>query len=187
LYHILLTFGALLTFIQEILRRSMDLAVVMEAPQCTWDNETGILTTPQDNQVEGILSDVCSLPFFQDILAVTRVVEVSKSGRKKEHTAPEMCFRLGGYYSVETIHGANDGKYTKTTEPGTEPGFDGTKASAAAPATDDQPVIELGQTDGSSSGEESDGESGDVFFSGSSSLLTSSGEDGQASQPASNG
>ncbi len=62
-----------------------------EAPQCTWDNETGILTTPQDNQVEGILSDVRSLPFFQDVLAVTHVAEVSKSGRKKGHTAPEMC------------------------------------------------------------------------------------------------
>jgi hypothetical protein len=186
LYHVLPTFGALLTFIQEILHWSMDPAVVMEAPQCTWDNETGILTTPQDNQVEGILSDVCSLPFFQDVLAVTRVAEVSKSGRKKKHTAPEMCFRLGGDCSVQTIHGANDGKYMKTTEPGTEPGF-GTKAFADAPATANQPVIELNQTDGSSSGEESDGESGDVSSSGSSSLLTSSGEDGQASQPASSG
>jgi hypothetical protein len=49
LYHVLPTFGALLTFIQEILRRSMDSAVAMEAPLCTWDNETGILMTPQEN------------------------------------------------------------------------------------------------------------------------------------------
>ncbi len=186
LYHVLPTFGASLTFIQEILRWSMDPAVVMEAPQCTWDNETCILTTPQDNQVEGILSDVCSLPFFQDVLAVTRAAEVSKLGRKKEHTAPEMCFRLGGNRSVQTIHGANDRKYTKTTKPGAELDF-GTKAAAAAPATANQPVIELDRTDGSSSGEESDGESGDVSSSGSSSLLTSSGEDGQASQLASSG
>jgi hypothetical protein len=183
LYHILPTFGTSLTFIQEILRWSMDPAVVMGAPQCTWDNETGILTTPQDNQVEGILSDVCSLPFFQDVLAVTRAAKVSKSRRKKEHTAPEMCFRLGGDCSVQTIYGANDGKYTKTTKLGAEPGF-GTKASAAAPATADQPGIELDQTNGSSSGEESDRESGDVSSSGSSSLLTSNDEDGQASQPA---
>jgi hypothetical protein len=186
LYHILPTFGASLTFIQETLHRSMDPVVVMGAPQCTQDNETGILTTPQDNQVEGILSDVRSLPFFQDVLAVTRATEVSKLGRKKEHTAPEMCFRLGGNCSVQTIHGANDRKYTKTTKPGAELGF-GTKASAAAPATADQPVIELDQTNGSSSGEESDGESGDVSSSGSSSLLTSSGEDGQASHPAGKG
>jgi hypothetical protein len=53
-----------------------------------------------------------------------------------------------------------------------------------APATANQLVIELNQTNGSSSGEESDGESGNVSSSGSSSLLTSSGEDGQASLPA---
>ncbi len=86
---------------------------------------------------------------------MTRAAEVSKSGRKKEHTAPEMCFRLGGDCSVQTIHGANDGKYTKTTKPCAELGF-GTKASAAAPATANQPVIELNQTNGSSSREESD-------------------------------
>jgi hypothetical protein len=103
-------------------------------------------------------------------------------GRKKEHTAPEMCFRLGGDLSVQTIHGANDGKYTKTTEPGTEPGF-GTKASAATPATANQPVIELDQTNGFSSNE-SEEESNDESSTGSSSLLTSSDEGGQASQPA---
>jgi hypothetical protein len=49
LYHVLPTFGASMPFIQEIICRSMDPAVIMEAPLCTWDNKTGILTTPQDN------------------------------------------------------------------------------------------------------------------------------------------
>jgi hypothetical protein len=131
LYHVLPTFGALLTFIQEILRWSMDPAVAMDAPLCTWDNETGILTTPKDNQIDGILSYVCSLPFFQDILAVTRVVEGRKSGRKNKQTAPDMCFRLGGNCSIQTIHGANDGKYTTTTKPSALPSI-GTQASTAA-------------------------------------------------------
>ena len=117
---------------------------------------------------------------------MTCVAEVSKLGRKKEHIAPDMCFRLGGNCSIQTIHGANDRKYTKTTKPGIEPDF-GTKASAAAPATANQPVIELDQTNSSSSKEESGGESGDDSSSGSSSLLTSSGGDGQASQPAGQG
>ena len=73
---------------------------------------------------------------------MTRAAEGSKSGRKKEHTAPEMCFGLGGDCSVQTIHGANDGKYTKPTKPGVEPGF-GTKASAAAPATADSQLLNL--------------------------------------------
>jgi hypothetical protein len=82
---------------------------------------------------------------------VIGAAEGSKLGRKKEHSAPEMCFRLGGDCSVQTIHGTNDGKYTQTTEPCVEPGF-GTKASTAAPATANQLVIELNQTNGSSTG-----------------------------------
>jgi hypothetical protein len=89
----------------------MDPAIVMEAPLCTWDNENGILTTPQDKQIDGILSDVCSLPFFQDVLAVACAAEGGKSGRKKDHTAPKMCFKLGRNCSIQTIHGENDGKH----------------------------------------------------------------------------
>ncbi len=117
---------------------------------------------------------------------MTCAAERSELGRKKEHTAPKMCFKLGGDCSVQTIHGANDGKYAKTTEPGAEPGV-GTQASASKPATADQPVIELDQTDSSSSKDESDGESSDESSSRSSSLSTSSDEDGQASQPAGSG
>jgi hypothetical protein len=181
LYHVLPTFGASLTFIQEILCWSMDPAVAMEAPLCTWDNKTGILKTPQDNQIDEILSDVCFLPFFQDVIAVTCAVEGSKTGRKKDHTAPKMCFKLGGNHSIQTIHGANDRKYAKTTKPGAELGV-GTQASAAAPATANQPVIELDQTNSSSSKDVSDGESGDESSSRSSSMSISSDEDGQASQ-----
>jgi hypothetical protein len=54
----------------------------------------------------------------------------------------------------------------------------GTQASAAASATADQLVIELDNTDGSSSKEESDGGSDDESFLGSSSLSTSSDEGG---------
>ena len=47
LYHVLPTFGASPTFIQEILRWSMYLAIVLEVPQCTWDSKTGILQPPR--------------------------------------------------------------------------------------------------------------------------------------------
>ncbi len=73
---------------------------------------------------------------------MTHAAEGGKLGRKKEHTAPKMCFKLGGDRSVKTIHEANNGKHTKPTKPGTELGI-GTQASTAVPATADQPVIEL--------------------------------------------
>jgi hypothetical protein len=81
---------------------------------------------------------------------VTCTAEGSKSGRKKEHAAPKMCFKLGSNCSIQTIHGANNGNHAKPTKPGAEPGI-GTQASAAAPAKADQPVIELDQTNGSTS------------------------------------
>ena len=161
----------------------MDPAVAMDPPLCTWNNETGILTVPQDNQIDGILSDARSLPFFREVLVVTRAVEVSKSGKKNQHIAPEMCFKLGVNCRVQSIHRENNRKKAKTTEPGAAPGI-GTQASAATPATADQLIIELDQTNDSFSKEESDKESDDESSSGSSSLLTSSDEDGQASQPA---
>jgi hypothetical protein len=55
LHHVLPSFGALLTFIQDLFHRSMDPAVAMEAPLCTWDNKTGILRTPQDTQTDGLV------------------------------------------------------------------------------------------------------------------------------------
>jgi hypothetical protein len=159
LYHVLPSFGVLLSFINYILHWYTDLAVVMEAHLCTWDNETGIMT-PQDNQIDGIMSDVHS---FQDILAVSCTTDSRKPGRKKDCTAPKMCFRLSGNHSIQTIQGANNGKYTKTTKPGAEPGV-GTQASAVAPAPANKPLVKLHNI--------SDGKINDEFYSGSSSLLS---------------
>ncbi len=58
----------------------------------------------------------------------------------------------------------------------------GTQASAATPATANQPDIKLDIPDGSSSEEESDRESNDKSLLVSSSLLPSSDEGGQANQ-----
>jgi hypothetical protein len=76
---------------------------------------------------------------------------------------------LGGNCSIKTIHGANNGKFTKTTESGTKPGI-GTQASSAASATANKPVIGLDNIDGSSSKKVSDGRSDDDSSLGSSSL-----------------
>jgi hypothetical protein len=64
LYHVLSLFGATQLFVRNILRLSMDACLATEAPLCTYNEETRILTTPRDAQQESILSDVCSLPFF---------------------------------------------------------------------------------------------------------------------------
>jgi hypothetical protein len=63
-----------------------------------------------------MLSDVHSLPFFQNIEAIKRTARGGKKG-KKEHTAPEMYFQLGSARSVQTVHGNNAGNYTKVAKP----------------------------------------------------------------------
>jgi hypothetical protein len=118
LYHVLPTFGTSSLFIKTILHQSMEAGLATEAPLCTYDPETKVLTSPQDSMQDGILSDVFSLPFFQDVLADKQTANATKKGKKKGHTATEMCFQLGSARSVQTVHGANDGKYTDATEPG---------------------------------------------------------------------
>ena len=68
-----------------------------------------------------------------------------------------MCFQIGSTRSVQTVHGANNGKYTKVTEPGVELGA-GTQASAATTLNAKQPVVKIASSDDddTSSSEESE-------------------------------
>ncbi len=133
-----------------------------------------------------MLSNVCSLPFFQDIDAIKRAASGGKKG-KKEHTAPEMCFHLSSACSVQTVHGANDGKYTKVAKPGVDLGL-GNKASTANNSNAKQPVIEIDSTnEDASSDEESEEGSGDMSSSDETSASTSSDEEEQSNGPASRG
>ncbi len=179
LYHVLPLFWATELFIKTILRRSMDAGLATEAPRCKYNKDMQILTTPCNAQQESILSDVCSLPFFQDIDAIKQEAGANKKGKKKEeHTAPKMCFQIGSTRSVQTVHGANDGKYTKVTKPGVELGA-GTQASTATMLNTEQPVVEIASSydDDTSSSEESEKQSDKLSSSDETSASASSDED----------
>ncbi len=79
-------------------------------------------------------------------------VPISK-GKKKEHTAPKMCFQIGSAGCVQTVHGANDGKYTNVTEPGVKQGT-GTQVSAATKSNAEQPAVEIDSPDDDASSSE---------------------------------
>jgi hypothetical protein len=161
----------------------MDAGLTTKAPKCIYNAVTQILTSPRDAQQESVLSDVRSLPFFQDIDAIKQAASGGKKG-KKEHTAPEMCFQLGSARSVQMVHGANDGKYTKVAEPGVDLGS-GNKASAANNSNAKQPAIKIDSTnEGASSDEESEEGSDNVSSSDETSASTSSDEEEQSNGPA---
>ncbi len=179
LYHVLPTFRATEIFTKSLLRRFMDAGLATKAPKCIYNAVTQILTTPRDAQQESVLSDVCSLPFFQDIDAIKWAASGGKKG-KKEHTTPEMCFQLGSTHSVQMVHGANDGKYTKVAKLGINLGS-GNKASTANNSNAKQPAIEIDSTnEDASSDEESEEGSDEVSSSDETSASTSSDEEEQS-------
>jgi hypothetical protein len=180
LYHVLPLFGVTETFIKTILWRSMDAGLATEAPKCKNNKEMQILMTPHDAQQDSILSNVRSLPFFQDIDAIKQAAGANKKGKKKEHTAPKMCFQIGSARSVQTVHGANDGKYTNATKPGDELGT-GTQASAATKLNAKQPAVKIDSPDDdASSSEGSEGGSEKTSSSDNMSASASSDEDEQS-------
>jgi hypothetical protein len=167
----------------------MDAGLAMEAPRCKYDEDAQILTTPRDAQQESILSDVRSLPFFQDIDAIKQAAGANKKGKKREHTAPKMCFQIGSTRSVQTVHGANDEKYTKVTKPGVELGT-GTQASTATTSNAKQPVVKITSSydDDASSSKGSEEGSEESSSSDKTSASASSDEDDvQSNGPAGNG
>jgi hypothetical protein len=145
-----------------------------------YDSETQILMTPRDAVQDHILSNVCSLPFFQDNLAKKLAVDATRKGKKKEHTTPKMCFQLGSACSVQIVHGTNDGKDTTVTEPGNDLGS-ATQTSTAKPPNANQPAIKIASTDNdASSSEGSEGGSNSLSSSDNLSTLSSSEEEEQS-------
>ncbi len=154
----------------------MDAGLATNAPQCAYDADKQVLTTPRNAQQESILSDVRSLPFFQDIDAIRQAEGAKKRGKKKEHTAPKMCFQIGSARSVQMVHGANDGKYSHVTKPDVNLGA-GTQASAATTSNAKKLAIEIDSTDDDTSfDEESEEGSDDSSSSDKTSASTSSDE-----------
>jgi hypothetical protein len=143
--------------------------------------------TPQEAMKDGILSNVCSLPSFQDFLANKQTADNTKKGKDKGHTVPKMCFQLGSARSVQTVHGANDGKYTNVTKPGVNLGS-ATQASVADPSNVDQPLTKIASgEDGASSSDGNKEGSNSTSSSDNSSALSSSEEEEQSKTPAGRG
>ncbi len=162
----------------------MNAGLATEAPQCAYNADKQVLTIPRNAQQESILSNVRSLPFFQDIDAICQAEGAKKRGKKKEHTAPEMCFQIGSARSVQTVHGANNGKYTHVTKPGVVLGVD-TQASAATTSNTEKRAIKIDSTDDdASSNEESEEGSEDSSSSDKTSASTSSDESEHSDGPA---
>jgi hypothetical protein len=125
-----------------------------------------------------------SLMCAKDIGAIKQAAGADKKGKKKEHTAPKKCFQIGSAHSVQTVHGANNGKYTNVTKSGVELGV-GTQASAATKSNATKPAVKIDSPDDdASSSEGSEGGSDKMSSSDKMSASASSDEDEQSNGPA---
>jgi hypothetical protein len=98
-----------------------------------------------------------------------------------------MCFQLGSAHSVQTVHGANDEKYTNLAKPGIILGLV-TQATAAKPSNANQLVIKIASSeDVASSSEGSEEGSNSTSSSDNLSMSSSSEEEEQSKTPASCG
>ncbi len=79
----------------------MEAGLTTEAPLCTYDFNMHILTTPREEAQDGVLSDVQSLPFFQDVLAEKLAADASKKN-KKVYTAPK-CVSNSAAHTVSKL------------------------------------------------------------------------------------
>ena len=130
-----------------------------------------------------MLSDVRSLPFFKDVLAEKLAADFSKRS-KKAYTAPEMCFQLSSAHSIQTVHGANEGKHNNVPEPGAELRPAGNKAPAANPSNADQPVVEIASSEDDASSTEERERSDDSSSSSDDSSASPSSVEEEHSAPA---
>ena len=183
LYHVLPKFGASELFIKSLFGRPMEAGLTVEAPLCMFDFYMHVLTTPCDKVQEGVLSDVQSIPFFQDVLAEKLAANSSKKN-KKAYTAPEMCVQLGSARSVQTVHAANAGKHNNVPKPGVKLRPAGTKASTANPSNADQPVVEIASSKDDISSEKERRGSDDTLLSSDYSSASSSSVEEEQSAPA---
>jgi hypothetical protein len=101
-------------FVRLLLRKMIEPSLTVVAPNRTWDNDTKFLTMPTEAKEVDTPTDVCSLPFFCDVIADMQAIEGGRKGcaGNKDYTSSKMCFRLDSKCSVKTIQQANDRKYT---------------------------------------------------------------------------
>ncbi len=73
-----------------------------ECESCTWDEETGTLTTQKEKAQEKTNLDLENAPWFKD--AFSGLDLESGPGNKQQAPPPEALFDLDGKRLVKTIH-----------------------------------------------------------------------------------
>jgi hypothetical protein len=100
-------------FLFELVKQLCCPVMVSEINQCTWDSDTGSLTTKQDAESNINEEDLEKALWFKDAFAD---LEIASNGRakKKQAPPPERLFNLDGDRSIKSIHQCNEAHPSST-------------------------------------------------------------------------
>ena len=131
-------------FVTRLLKKTLDLKVALEAPQCTIDWSAMTMRTPGTNRKKQARSHMADQSFFKDLVGEILAVEkaATKKGKNRDYVDPAMRFDLDGAKSVQTATKGHEG-YTKTkqgkvidfSEPSASAADDDNKSKASTPTT----------------------------------------------------
>jgi hypothetical protein len=144
-------------FLIELFKRSCCPTMITEMGTCTWDSDTGVLTTHRESVDNQVQADLESTAWYKD--ALKELSLTTKEGSKTPAPPPKTLFNLDKDRSIKTIHNCNEKqlpsvgspappkklnpKVVKLTEsdedPASSSGDDGSR-SAATDGDDDAPA-----------------------------------------------
>lgn len=102
-------------FVMELLKRSCDQSLLAEMTTCSWDGETGILTTQRETRENNKLEELEKAAWFKDAFADLNLSKANNP--KKLAPPPEALFNLDEERSVQTIHNRNLARLPSAGQP----------------------------------------------------------------------
>jgi hypothetical protein len=93
-------------FLFELVKQLCCPVMVSKINQCTWDSDTGSLTTKQDAESNKNEEDLEKASWFKDAFANLGIVSNGRA-TKKQAPQPETLFNLDGDRSIKTIYQRN--------------------------------------------------------------------------------
>ena len=104
-YHVLSDQGLPADFLMELFRRSCCPTLLSEMGSCTWDPDTGTLTTSREVGKQKNLEELEQAPWYKDAFK-----ELGRTAKSVPKPPPESMFNLDKDRSIKTIHQRNKGK-----------------------------------------------------------------------------
>ncbi len=93
-------------FLIKLFKRSCCPTMILEMGMCTWDSDTGVLTTHRESVDNQVQADLESAAWYKD--AFKELGLATKEGSKTPELPPETLFNLDEDRSIKTIHNRNE-------------------------------------------------------------------------------